>query len=257
MSKKYDDLSIRMKEYEKVSQMNLTRRMPVIIRLDGKAFHTFTNGFKKPFDEIFWNSMRETTVYLCENIQNCVLGYCQSDEITLVLVDYYNLNTDVAFKNNVQKLCSITASMCARKFNYYFRENLHFCELINNHEYEYYKKLTNKVGRADFDSRCFNVPREDVTNCLLWRQKDCYKNSISSIAQTLFSHKELNNKSSKERLQMCIDKEFDWENLNDMYKLGTFVMKDEEGDFQYRSFDIKENREELDKLFGCNDQKEK
>ena len=248
-----DDLSIRMKEYEGTSQLNLTRRMPVVIRLDGKAFHTFTKGFKKPFDEIFWIAMAETTKYLCENIQNCVLGYCQSDEITLVLIDYYNLNTDVAFKNNVQKLCSITASMCTLAFNQFLDSNLAYEWEIGEYDKDCLLKLSHKPMKAMFDSRCFNVPREDVTNCLLWRQKDCHKNSISSIAQTLFSNKELERKSNKERLQMCIDKGYNWSALDDMYKLGTFVIKDENGVFQYRNFDIKENRKELDMLFGCGD----
>ena len=83
-----DDLGVRMKRYENVSRTHLTPRMPVIIRIDGKAFHTFTRGFKKPFDDILIKSMQQTMKYLCEHIQGCVLGYTQSDEITLVLVDY-------------------------------------------------------------------------------------------------------------------------------------------------------------------------
>lgn len=251
-----DDLGNRMKTYEQTSQTNLLRRMPVVIRLDGKAFHTFTKGFKKPFDEFFWNTMRETTKYLCENIQNCVLGYCQSDEITLVLVDYYELNTDVWFKNNIQKLCSISASMCTYYFNLsllhfkdmlVLKQNMNIDEPVNN---ETIKFINSKIIKgAIFDSRCFNIPREDVTNCLLWRQKDCYRNSISSVAQTLYTHKELQNKNSKDKLQMIADKGFDWDGLNEMYKLGTFVLKDENGVFQYRSFDVIENRKELDQLF--------
>lgn len=209
---------------------------------------------KKPFDKIFWETIKDTTMYLCHNVQNCVLGYCQSDEITLVLVDYYNLNTEVAFKNNVQKLCSITASMCTLAFNNFLSQKLAYeYEVNENLDKEYLTKLSRKVFTAMFDSRCFNVPREDATNCLLWRQKDCYKNSITSIAQTLFTDEELHKKSSKERLQMSIDKGFDWNNLDDMYKLGSFVMKDEEGIFQYRSFDVKENRNELDYLFRVNE----
>ena len=250
MSKKYDDLGKRMKTYEKTSQTDLLRRMPVVIRLDGKSFHTFTKGFKKPFDKIFWETMKKTTMYLCQNIQNCVLGYCQSDEITLILIDYYELNTDVWFRNNVQKLCSISASMCTLMFNEFLSQELAYVyEVSNDFEKEYLTTISHKIMTAMFDSRCFNIPREDVTNCLLWRQKDCYRNSISSIAQTLYSHKELQNRNSKDKLQMITDKGFDWDGLDDMYKLGTFVMKDIEGNFQYKNFDIKENREELDQLF--------
>ena len=91
-------LGDRMKNnYENISRYYLTRRMPVIIRIDGKAFHTFTRGFKKPFDDIFVKTMQDTMKYLCENIQGCVLGYTQSDEISLVLVDYAELTTDAWF----------------------------------------------------------------------------------------------------------------------------------------------------------------
>lgn len=113
-----DDLGDRMKDYyESRSKTRLTRRMPVIIRLDGKAFHTFTKGFKKPFDMIMVKAMQETMKYLCENIQGCVLGYTQSDEITLVLIDYQNLNSDAWFDYEVQKLCSVSASMATFAFN--------------------------------------------------------------------------------------------------------------------------------------------
>ena len=89
-----DELGARMKGfYENVPKIKLPRRIPVAIRIDGKAFHTFTRGFTKPFDEILIRTMTETMKYLCENIQGCVFGYTQSDEITLILVDYQNLNT--------------------------------------------------------------------------------------------------------------------------------------------------------------------
>ena len=90
----HDDLGIRMKSYEKLNRTRLERKVPVAIRIDGKAFHTFTRGFQKPFDEILIKSMQNTMKYLCENIQGCVLGYTQSDEITLILVDYKNENAD-------------------------------------------------------------------------------------------------------------------------------------------------------------------
>ena len=100
-----DELGKRMKEnYEQVTQTKLMRRTPVAIRLDGRAFHTFTRGFRKPFDEILARTMQETMRYLCESIQGCVLGYTQSDEITLILQDYATLETDAWFGYNVQKL---------------------------------------------------------------------------------------------------------------------------------------------------------
>lgn len=120
------DLGKRMKEfYEQVPKTRLVRRMPVMIRIDGKAFHTFTRGFQKPFDDILIKSMQETMKYLCENIQGCVFGYTQSDEITLVLVDYKKLTSSAWFDYEVQKMCSISASMATMIFNKVFSNNVH------------------------------------------------------------------------------------------------------------------------------------
>ena len=116
-----DDLGTRMKTfYEEIPKTKLMRRCPVAIRIDGKAFHTFTRGFNKPFDEVLIESMQETMKYLCENIQGCVLGYTQSDEITLILVDYKKLNSSAWFDYEVQKMCSIAASMATMAFNRFF-----------------------------------------------------------------------------------------------------------------------------------------
>lgn len=117
MAKKNDSLGDRMKGYEGVSRNFLTRRVPAIIRLDGKAFHTFTKGMEKPFDLVLTQAMQETMKYLCENIQGCVLGYTQSDEITLVLTDYATIQTDAWFGYNIQKMCSVSASMATMAFN--------------------------------------------------------------------------------------------------------------------------------------------
>lgn len=120
-----DELGTRMKTfYEQIPKTRLMRRTPVAIRIDGKAFHTFTRGFQKPFDKVLMTTMQETTKYLCENIQGCVFGYTQSDEITLILIDYKELNTSAWFDYEVQKLCSISASMATMAFNKYFSENV-------------------------------------------------------------------------------------------------------------------------------------
>ena len=115
-----DALGDRMKEYESRNQYFLQRRTPVIIRVDGKAFHTFTRGFQKPFDEVLGNAMVRTMEYCAANIGNCVFAYCQSDEITFVLSDYRKLNTDAWFGYRTDKLCSIAASMATMAFNRYF-----------------------------------------------------------------------------------------------------------------------------------------
>ena len=205
----HDDLGTRMKEfYEQVPKTRLVRRMPVAIRIDGKAFHTFTRGFRKPFDHILIKTMQETTKYLCENIQGCVLGYTQSDEITLILVDYQKLTSSAWFDYEVQKLCSISASMATMAFNKYFAENvanetLEYktsivpqCVKIQQEIKEYHDTLRAAVNKgAMFDARCFNIPKEEVTNLIYWRQLDATRNSIQMVGQANFSHKELQNKT--------------------------------------------------------------
>lgn len=120
-----DDLGVRMKTfYEQIPKTKLMRRTPVAIRIDGKAFHTFTRGFQKPFDTVLMESMQETMQYLCKNIQGCVFGFTQSDEITLILVDYKKLTSSAWIDYEVQKMCSIAASMATMAFNKYFAENV-------------------------------------------------------------------------------------------------------------------------------------
>ena len=120
MSNAKDSLGDRMKAYENVSRNYLTRKIPVIIRIDGKSFHTFTRGMEKPFDAILTETMKRTMKYLCENIQGCAFGYTQSDEITLVLTDYDNPTTDAWFGYNIQKMASVSASMATLAFNKIF-----------------------------------------------------------------------------------------------------------------------------------------
>lgn len=204
MSNKNDSLGDRMKNnYENRAKTYLVRRMPVIIRLDGKAFHTFTRGLKKPYDEIFHNTMNATMKYLCENIQGCKLGYTQSDEITLLLTDYDTLTTDAWFDNNVQKICSVSASMATMAFNKYLREfSRDTLRRINNaftctiEEADYAAVLERAIEKgAMFDSRCFNIPESEVTNCFIWRQQDATRNAIQMLGQCNFSHKQLQGKS--------------------------------------------------------------
>lgn len=196
------DLAKRMKDYESVSKTKLMKRCPVICRIDGKAHHSFTRGFKRPFDEIYIKSMQETAKYLCENIQGVVLSYQQSDEITLVMVDYKKLNTSPYFDYEVQKLCSIIASMATMAFNKAFEGNMNVwvnsCEypLVNEENLKLYQAyLTSLRHGAMFDARCFNIPKEEVTNLIYWRQLDATRNSIQMVGQANFSHNELQNKS--------------------------------------------------------------
>lgn len=205
MGKKTDALGNRMKSYEGVPRHFLTRRVPVIIRIDGKAFHTFTRGFDKPFDGLLMRTMQATMQYLCENIQGCVLGYTQSDEITLVLTDYAKITTDAWFGYNVQKMTSIAASMATMAFNRVFEENTRTFRRRVNEGWtctgresdlcEAYEKSLAKG--ALFDARVFTVPKDEVCNCLIWRQQDATRNSIEAAGQAYFSANELHKKTTK------------------------------------------------------------
>ena len=192
------DLANRMKEYEKRNQYYLQKRTPVAIRVDGRSFHTFTKGFKRPFDDILMKSMQETAKYMCENMGNAKLAYVQSDEITIILVDYDTLETDCWFNYRTDKLCSISASMATMAFNKFFEANVknyirNIMPNILTPLAETYMKAAEKG--AMFDARCFNIPKEEVTNLIYWRQLDAIRNSIQMVGQANFSHKELQNKT--------------------------------------------------------------
>lgn len=239
-----DDLGIRMKTfYEEIPKTKLMRRCPVAIRIDGKAFHTFTRGFNKPFDEVLIESMHKTMKYLCENIQGCVLGYTQSDEITLILIDYKKLNSSAWFDYEIQKMCSIVASMATMAFNRIFKENiekendLFSDEWLNDGEFNpNYKskelidlwkihKVALEKG-AMFDARCFNIPKEEVTNLIYWRQLDASRNSIQMVGQANFSHKELQNKSCNQIQDMLMEqKGINWNDFPTYQKRGACCIK--------------------------------
>ena len=235
MNKTKDSLGDRMKEfYENRSKTYLTRRTPVIIRLDGKAFHTFTKGFKRPYDKLFHNAMNSTMKYLCENIQGCKLGYTQSDEITLLLTDYEELTTDAWFGYNVQKLCSVSASMATMAFNKYLSEELFtyidsLLELQDlDTDKEYLETLEDKLGIAMFDSRCFSIPKEEVTNCFIWRQQDATRNAIQMLGQCSFSHKELHGKSCNDIQDMLmVQKGINFNNMPTEFKRGVCCVKEQ------------------------------
>lgn len=179
-------LKNRMLRYESVSKLKLMRRTPVIIRLDGVAFHTLTRGFNKPFDTILIKTMQQTMQGLCETVENCVLGYTQSDEISLVLCDYKTLSTEAWFNYEIEKLVSITAAMATLYFNDFFEKNV--TETIDK---EPYYKCDGTIKRGYFDSRVFNLPVDEVNNYLLYRQQDATRNSIQMVAQSQFPCKEI------------------------------------------------------------------
>ena len=234
------DLANRMKEYEKRNQYYLQKRTPVAIRVDMRAGHTFTRGFKRPFDYIFMKSMQETAKYMRENMGNAKLAYVQSDEITIILTDYDTLETDCWFNYRTDKLCSISASMATMAFNKYFEENVTnevleykmvpHCVEIQQEIKEYHNTLIAALDKgAMFDARCFNIPKEEVTNLIYWRQLDASRNSIQMVGQANFSHNELQNKSCNDIQDMLmLQKNINWNDFPTYQKRGSCVVKSDE-----------------------------
>ena len=197
-----DSLGDRMKSnYEGRSQTHLIRRMPVIIRLDGRSFHTLTRGCDKPFDEKLSRCVSAVALYLCSEVQGVKCVYMQSDEISLLLTDFDTLTTMAWFDYNVQKVVSVSASMASVKFS----------------------ELWGKAGV--FDSRAFNVPKEEVANYFVWRQKDWIRNSVMMLAQAHFSHAQLHKQGQVDMHDMLHSKGINWNDLSDYLKRGTCIKK--------------------------------
>lgn len=229
-----DTLGDRMKEYENAYRFYLTKRTPVILRIDGRAFHSFTRGFDKPFDTIFVKAMQETAKALCKNISGCKLAYTQSDEISLLLVDYDTLETQPWFGNNLQKLCSVAASIATLEFNKSFNQLIDYYweqDLIGNVDKgeKYFDTLLKAAEKgATFDARAFILPKEEVCNYFIWRQKDAVRNSIQSSAQALYPQKELQGKNSNELLDMIVQKTgTHWQEISLEHQRGTCCIKEE------------------------------
>lgn len=212
-----DALGARMKNYENVFRNYLPERLPYIIRLDGRAFHTYTKGFQKPWDMNLVNAMRFAMGSVMAEIGGSAkLGYSQSDEISILVAPYDKLETQPWFGNNIQKIVSISASVCTEAFNSSIKS-----------------ALPDLKKTAYFDSRCFILPHSEVCNYFWWRQADCRRNSIQGLAQANFSHKELHGVNTLQAIEkLKQEKNIDWENgLSSWQKNGFCIYRrDEEGE---------------------------
>lgn len=187
----FDALGDRMKDqYENRTRYLLPRRTYTIIRVDGKAFHTFTRDCKRPYDENLMQVMDETARNMCMQIESAKLAYVQSDEISILLTDFATDQTQAWFDGNIQKLCSISASIATAEFNrlwYLYKING-----LEGHRRTSPFENTDLDGAAYFDSRVFTIPDPiEVVNYFVWRQQDAVRNSIQMAGQACFSHKEL------------------------------------------------------------------
>lgn len=198
------DIGDRMKaNYEGRYKFALTRRTPVIIRVDGRAFHTLTRGFDKPFDSAIMLSMLDGAHCVLDLAQGVKLAYIQSDEASFLLTDWDDLQTEAWFDYDLCKLVSVSAALMTKGFN----------------------KGWNPP-QADFDSRAFNVPVDEVANYFVWRAKDWHRNSITMYARAHFSHKQIHRKRLQDLHEMLHEIGKNWTtDLTPQQRNGTFVMK--------------------------------
>lgn len=221
-----DQLGDRMKDfYEDRTRFKLARRTNTIIRIDGKAFHTYTRGLNRPFDQGLMEDMNKTTEYLCQNIQGAKFGYVQSDEISILITDYDDITTHAWFDGNLQKMASIAASLATAKFNQLRMARA--CWEGNDVEGYLDADDLEKFKLAMFDARVFQVPyQEEVINYFIWRQQDATRNSISSVAQANFSDKELHGKKTNEMQDMLmLQKGINWNDFSPREKRGSLIRK--------------------------------
>jgi tRNA(His) 5'-end guanylyltransferase len=206
-----DSLGDRMKKnYEDRYRFSLPNKSYIIFRIDGRAFHTFTKDLKSPFDEGFVEDMNTTASVLCKEIAGAKFAYVQSDEISILATDIEEIQSQSWFENNIQKMVSVASSIATKTFN---QARL--------------KRLGEKMKWAEFDCRAFLIPaKHEVANYFLWRQQDCTRNSISMVARSLYSHKELEKKNSNEKQEMIFQKGINWDTYDPKLKRGRFIEKE-------------------------------
>jgi len=207
---KNDSLGDRMKRnYENCYRLYLTRRTPVIVRVDGKAFHSLP--LKKPFDDDFMTAMVNAAMHTAKEMQGFKLGYVQSDEASFLLTDFEDLTTEAWFGYNLQKIVSVTAALMTEWFHYESEAVL----------------VKSRHSAIVFDTRAFNMPEGEVANYFLWRAKDWERNSVQMYCQSHFSHKDLDGKGRDDQHEMLYSMGKNWAtDLTEQQRNGTFFAKD-------------------------------
>lgn len=214
----HDTLGDRMKAYEVASRTTLPGRLPVIIRVDGKAFHTYTKGTDRPFDMYLGDVMVDTAKKLCEEIQGAQLAYTQSDEISILVHGYKKFESQPWFDNQVQKMVSVAAGIASSHFT------ANSWKIVCRGA----KTVVDNLKPAVFDARVFVLPEADVCNYFLWRQQDATRNSVQMLARSLYSHKQVENNNTSKLKEMCAEKGQPWDDLPTRWKRGVCVIKGEE-----------------------------
>lgn len=208
-------LEDRMKGYEEAARTRLTRRLPLIIRVDGKGFSRYTKRLEKPFDRKFIHAMEHVATALCYEIQGAELAYAQSDEVSVLVHGYKKHESTPWFDNQVQKMVSVSAAVASATFtaNSYLMFGSDGSSTIDD------------IEPAYFDARVFVLPESEVTNYMHWRQQDAVRNSVQMLARSLFSHKECNGKNVSQMKEMCVMAGHPWEDLTPTIRKGRCVKK--------------------------------
>lgn len=204
-----DDLGDRIKLYESLAcPSHFLPNFPVLVRIDGRAFHSFTRGLDKPFDTNLTTLMDSTAAW-CVRKTGAKIGYVQSDEITLLLYSD-NYESQIFFNGKVQKIISVCASIATAFFN--------------KHIADFLPEKTNSL--VEFDARAFQVPNLiEATNVFLWRELDAVRNSIQMAARSVYSHRECENKNCADLQDMLHTKGINWNDYPRRFKRGSYFNK--------------------------------
>lgn len=202
-----DKLGDRIKsEHEDTTRFFLEKKNYHILRLDGKAFHTYTKGCKRPYDEDLMSHMDEVAKKLCAQIQGAKFAYTQSDEITIVFTDFDTPETHLWFDGNIQKIASVSASMATAYFN---------------------QMRTDYPAIAFFDSRVFSISYQpEVFNVFIWRQLDAIKNSVQMQAHHYFGHKECENRHTGMLKEKLAENGTPWDKSPEGFQRGRMIFKE-------------------------------
>lgn len=221
-----DGLGDRIKNYESISEHYFLPKTPIIVRCDGRAFHTWTKGCKRPFDQTLITCMFESAKEVAKQIQGCKALYAQSDEVTFVLTDYSTLEAQQWFGGRQNKIESVTAAMMTAYFN-------------RNWEQENYKftRSTSQKDPAIFDARAFQCPKDDVANVFVWRVKDWERNSLSMFCNQFFSPKELHGQGRADQHEMLHNIGHNWATeCTDQQKNGSWWSADKVDKFDLTNY---------------------
>lgn len=206
-----ETLGDRMKQYENAYKIRFTGRLPVIVRLDGKAFHTLTQKCEKPFDENIIKIFNLISMYLVEVMQGAVFAYTQSDEISILLYPWKKLESQAWFDNEMTKINTISAAIASA-----------FGTQLWNDKFE-------SQNLVLFDSRSFVLPESEVVNYFIWRQKDWIRNSVQMLGRAHFSQKQMHGKSNAQVRMMLEQKGVMWEQLDLYLQRGRCVYNKPDG----------------------------